>query len=323
MARRSRYQVTFAHKWQINALPVPLTRTFPITFDESGNIVNPDLAYPYRGWIIPSWLSGLISFIIPYSVYLLAQIRLRSAWDASNALMGTAWSVLLATVFQVVLKSLTGGLRPSFLEVCMPDIELAKDPAHNKTGLNGVGFHNIMYTIEICTQTDKDKLHTAMTSFPSGHSSAGFASFGFLFLWLNSKLKVWADYRPAFWKMVATVLPLLAALTNACILTVDMAHHWYDILGGSVLGCAMALVSYRATYAAVWDPRYNHLPLHGREAFVYGADTVDYAALTLTRKVGWGGKRDWLRDDPGDERADAVHVEGPVRQRRPVDHQQA
>ena len=283
----------------MHLMPVPITRTFPVSFDKNGNIINLDLAYPSRGWIIPTWTSGFISFAVPFAVYLLAQIRIKSAWDANSAIVGTIWAVLLATLFQLTTKAFIGGFRPNFLDVCQPDIELAKDPLHNKTGLNGVGFQQIMYTTEICTQEDDTALRTAMTSFPSGHSAAGFAAFGFLFFWLNSKLKVWADYRPSFWKITVTMLPLLFALLNACILTVDAAHHWYDILAGSIIGCVMAVAAYRNTYAALWDWRYNHLPLHGGEAFVYGAEeTLDYSALTLTRKVGWGGRRDWLRLGP-------------------------
>ncbi|RSM08576.1 hypothetical protein CEP52_004582 [Fusarium oligoseptatum] len=137
--------------------PVFITRTFPITFDAtSGDIIYPEWAYPDRGWIIPSWLSGVISIAGPFSVYLLAQIQIRSVWDASNAIMGTTWSVVLASLFQVALKKLVGGFRPYFLDVCMPDISLAAE--RNASGLNGVGFHKVMYTTEICTQPDKSKI---------------------------------------------------------------------------------------------------------------------------------------------------------------------
>ncbi|KAJ3509132.1 hypothetical protein NM208_g15710 [Fusarium decemcellulare] len=276
--------------------PVIITRTFPVTFNAtSGDIVFPQWAYPDRGWIIPSWLSGLISIAGPFAVYLLAQIRIKSAWDASNAIMGTTWSVILASLFQVVLKQLVGGFRPYFLDVCMPDISLAS--SHNKSGLNGVGFYQIMYTTEICTQPDRSKIQNAITSFPSGHTTAAFAGFGFLFLWLNAKLKVWADHKPAFWKLCLTFVPLLAAVLIAGSLTIDAAHNWYDIIGGGVIGTVMAFASYRSTYAAVWDWRFNHLPLQEKEAFRYGFDgDMDYAAQTLSMIAGWGGKKVRLPD---------------------------
>ncbi|PHH93110.1 hypothetical protein CDD83_490 [Cordyceps sp. RAO-2017] len=272
--------------------PVPVTRTFPITFDGSGDIVYPELAYPFRGWIIAPWASGTLSILGPIVVYLAAQVRMRSAWEASAAMMGSAQAVLLASVFQVVLKQLIGGLRPYFLDVCMPDVSRAA--GHNATGLNGVGYGRLMYTTDVCTQPDAQRLQAAVTSFPSGHSTATFAGFGFLFLWMNAKLKVWADHRPAFWKLALTMLPLLLASLIACSLTVDAAHNWYDILAGSLIGLVMALASYRATYAALWDWRFNHMPLRQAEPFPYAAPDAACPARTLTQSAGWGDTSAWL-----------------------------
>ncbi|RCI16854.1 hypothetical protein L249_1887 [Ophiocordyceps polyrhachis-furcata BCC 54312] len=269
---------------------VPVTRTFPVTFSGSGDVVYPEWAYPYRGWIIPSWASGVVAIGGPILIYGVAQIRIRSAWDASCAIMGSIWAVLLATFFQVVLKQLIGGFRPYFLDVCMPDVDGFAD----RTGLNGVGFQSVMYTVDVCTQTDGALLKTAITSFPSGHTSATCAGFGFLFLWLNAKLKVWADHQPAFWKLFLTMFPVLLCAVISCSLTIDAAHNWYDIVGGAVIGLAMALAAYRASYAAVWNWRFNHVPLHAKGAFSYSAADPDVAALTLTRTAGWGDEGNWL-----------------------------
>lgn len=269
-----------------------------------------------------------MSIGLPIVVYSLAQIRLRSAWDADAAIMGTIWAVLLATLFQVTTKVLVSGFRPSFLSVCKPDLSLLQDPYHNATGLNGVGFRQVMYTTEICTETDPLLLRNAMTSFPSGHSAAGFSGYGFLHLWLNSKLKTWADYRPAFWKLVVTMLPLLAAFLNACILTVDAAHHWYDALAGSAIGSVMAVAAYRATHAAVWDWRYNHLRLNASEAFTYNVDDNlnDNAGLTLTGKAGWGRNRNWVREALDSAESSAVfagHEQAGARERSSTAHGQS
>ncbi|KAG6001352.1 hypothetical protein E4U21_004428 [Claviceps maximensis] len=279
----------------IYQIPITTSRTFPITFDGSGDIIYPQWAYPDRGWILPSWAAGLISIGVPILVYILAQFRIRSAWDASNAIIGSTWGLLVSSVFQAILKQLIGGFRPYFLDVCMPDVSLAK--THNKTGLNGVGFLQVMYTTEICTQTNKDKLQNAVTSFPSGHSTVAFAAFIFLFLWLNAKLKVWADHRPAFWKIALTMLPLLIALTIAGSLTIDAAHNWYDIVGGAMIGTMAALAAYRSSYAAVFDWRFNHMPLQERESFAYDADAgKGIAAHTMTGSARWGDSRRWLKE---------------------------
>lgn len=293
---------------QIYYAPIPSTRTFPITFDGSGDIVYPQWAYPYRGWLLPARQAGTLAIAGPMVVYLAAQACVRSAWDASNAVLGTAWAALLGSLFQVVLKQLIGGFRPYFLAVCMPDPSLASQPGYNRTGLNGVGFQQVMYTTEICTQPDAFMLKNAVTSFPSGHSTAAFAGFGFLFLWTHAKLKVWADHRPAFWKLALTLLPLLVAVTMACALTVDAAHNWYDIVAGAMIGMGMAMASYRSSYAAVWDWRYNHIPLIPDQPFSYDTEgEADHVTETISQSAGWGkAKKSWL---PEEEPAGAGAVE--------------
>ncbi|KEY72916.1 hypothetical protein S7711_06746 [Stachybotrys chartarum IBT 7711] len=271
---------------QIYNGPIPVVRTFPLTFTESGNVVYPQLAYPYRGWIISSKLAGVLCFCIPTAIFVISQIRLRSFWDFNNALSGLLCAVVISSFFQVVLKQYVGGFRPHFLDICKPDLALAA--SHNKSGLNGVGFRNIMYTTEICTQQDRSVLRAAMTGFPSGHASIAWASFGFLFLWLNAKLKVWSDYKPAFLTLFFTISPLLAATYICGSLTIDAAHSWYDIVGGSCIGIIMALAAYRAYYAALWDWRYNHLPLLPKETASYNFVREQKSGRTFTTSAGWG-----------------------------------
>ncbi|KAL9944038.1 hypothetical protein D7B24_000349 [Verticillium nonalfalfae] len=281
----------------IYSAPLAATRTFPVTFTDSGDIVFPSLAYPERGWIISSGLSACISAFIPIVFILLAQIRVRSFWDANNAIMGVVQALIIQTLSCVIVKHLIGGFRPYFLAVCMPDISLAS--SHNSTGLNGVGFHEIMYTSEICTQPDKKLLKTAMTSWPSGHAATAFAGFVFLHLYFNAKLKVWAAYRPAFWKVALTIAPLLGAFLKACVLTIDQAHHWYDILAGSIIGTGAAVAAYRGNYAAIWDWRFNHIPLQRNEDFAYTLDK-GYGPRdgVFTRSAGWAKSSEAIDEKP-------------------------
>ncbi|KAK4149414.1 lipid phosphate phosphatase 1 [Chaetomidium leptoderma] len=273
--------------------PYAATRNFPITFDKSGDIVYPQFAYPARGWIVSPALSGVICVVIPVVIIVLAQIRIRSFWDCNNAVLGLVYAVVASSLFQVIIKQLIGGFRPFFLDVCQPDISLAK--THNATGLNGVGFHQIMYTVEVCTNPDKQALKNAMTSFPSGHSTTAFAGFVFLFLWMNAKLKVWADFHASFYWLAVLLAPLLGAALMAACLTVDQAHNWYDICAGSVIGTVVAFMVYRMCYAAVWDWRFNHIPLRRHRVFDYAAAaalTPDVLGKALfVRKLGWGRKR--------------------------------
>jgi len=246
----------------------------------------------------------VLSAAVPIGVILLAQIRIRSFWDANNAIMGVLYALILGTLFQVIIKQLIGGFRPYWLDVCKPDISRAA--GHNVTGLNGVGYHQIMYTIDVCTETDEQSLIGAMTSFPSGHSTAALAGYGFLFLWMNAKLKVWANYQTSFYWLALLFAPLLGAVLICGSLTIDQAHNWYDILAGAVIGTATAFGSYRILYAAVWDWRFNHIPLVRGRPFDYavGLSSELMRRAVFTRKNGWGRLRRGRRGEgPLDKRA--------------------
>ncbi|KAI6778595.1 diacylglycerol diphosphate phosphatase / phosphatidate phosphatase [Emericellopsis cladophorae] len=259
----------------------PFERRFAVYQDTQRTVVNTDLAYPEREWILSSIVVGCLAVFLPLGVFTTAQWWLRSFWDWDAAVLGHLHSVLLATLIQVVLKVLVGGLRPSFLDVCEPNLNASISAPE------GNGFRDIMYTTTICTETDKTSMRNAMTSFPSGHSAAGLAASVYLFLWLNAKLKVWANRRTEIWRVTVTAMPILLACINCGLLTVDRMHHWYDIVGGALIGIATAFASYRAVYAAVWDWRYNHVFLDGVNSFDYENRDANYAHGTLTEKGGW------------------------------------
>ncbi|KAH8664608.1 phosphatidic acid phosphatase type 2/haloperoxidase [Xylariales sp. PMI_506] len=269
------------------AHPAP-TRSFPVTFSD-GEIVYPEFGYPLRKEIVPIWAAALLASLVPIAVILFMQIRIRSFWDANNAIIGLLYSLITAAVFQVFLKWLIGGLRPHFLDVCKPDISLANNnPGTKGAPYNGAGFTSIYYTREICTG-DPDEIDDSLESFPSGHTTAAFGGFVFLYLYLNAKLKVFANYHPAFWKLLVTYMPLLGAVLIGGALTIDEFHNWYDVFAGAVIGTVMAFSAYRMTYAAIWDFRYNHIPLNRGAPFPYGGGALELENALWTRKVGWGG----------------------------------
>lgn len=274
--------------------PAP-SRSFPVTFRD-GEIVYPQFAYPLRNEIVPIWAAALMAFFIPFAVFLICQIRVRSFWDVNNATIGLLYSLIVAAVFQVFVKWLIGGLRPHFLAVCKPVIpdSLAFDTdtfeSAGPTGTNVAnGYRSIMFDRSICTG-DKKEINDSLESMPSGHTTAAFAGFVFLYLYLNAKLKVFANYHPAMWKLVAIYAPILGACLIGGALTIDEFHNWYDILAGAIIGTIMAFSSYRMVYASVWDFRFNHLPVLRHAPFAYGSSaTIDgFHDAVWTRKAGWG-----------------------------------
>ena len=266
------------------APPAP-TRSFAVTFSD-GEVVYPEFAYPLRKEIVPIWAAALLASLIPIFVILVMQIRIRSFWDANNAIIGLFYALICAAVFQVFVKWLIGGLRPHFLDVCKPDISLAtNNPGDVGAGYNAVGFNRIYYTREICTG-NIDDIDDSLESMPSGHTTAAFAGFVYLYLYLNAKLKVFANYHPAMWKMIVLYAPILGACLIGGALTIDEFHNWYDVFAGAVIGTVMAFSAYRMTYAAIWDWRWNHIPLNRGSPFIFGEPEL--AGAVFTRRVGWG-----------------------------------
>ncbi|PQE32585.1 phosphatidic acid phosphatase beta protein [Rutstroemia sp. NJR-2017a WRK4] len=261
------------------AHPAP-SRSFPVYFQD-GEIVYPQFAYPLRNEIVPIWAAALLAALVPIAVFLICQIRIRSFWDVNNAVIGLLYSLITAAVFQVFLKWLIGGLRPHFLTVCKPNIPVTTT---QETG-NGLNF--IMYDRSICTG-DPDEIDDSLESFPSGHSTAAFAGFVFLYLYLNAKLKVWSNYHPAMWKLIATYAPILGATLIAGALTIDEYHNWYDCLAGAIIGTVMAFSAYRMVYASIWDWRTNHIPLNRSVPFPGAGASAELEDATFTRQVGWG-----------------------------------
>ncbi|KAF2715567.1 PAP2-domain-containing protein [Pleomassaria siparia CBS 279.74] len=205
---------------------------------------------PYMKEYISTLVSAIVSVLVPLLVLLAVEaIRGGGFWEVNSAIMGLCSALATTTVFQAFLKFLIGGLRPNFLDICQPSI------IH---GYSGIGYGNIWHTPEdVCTGSPKD-IREAQMSFPSGHSSAAFAGFGFLALYLNAKFKILAQ--APHWKMLLFVAPWLIATLLAASKVVDYWHHWSDVIAGSIIGILMAHVAYRMVYRGVYDARVNHLP---------------------------------------------------------------
>ncbi|RYP05111.1 hypothetical protein DL764_004027 [Monosporascus ibericus] len=271
---------------QLYRAPPPVTRTFPLTVVETGEVVYPQFAYPHRQQIIAPWVDSFLAAGIPIAVILLAQVRIRSFWDVNNGIIGLVYSLLTSVCFVVMIKLFVGGLRPHFYDVCKPDRTLASQAQRNTTGQTGVGYQDYMYTSEICTADHDQHLWNALQSFPSGHSSTIFAGMVFLYLYLNAKLKVFSNYHPSMWKLAVLYLPILFACLIAGLLTVDWSHHWYDIVAGAVIGIVFAFSAYRMVYASIWDYHTNHIPLNRNSAFLW-REGCEGSGMVFTDRAGW------------------------------------
>jgi membrane-associated phospholipid phosphatase len=260
-------------------------RVFPLdigTSSTSHSVIPPEFAYPARTQFVANWLIAIIAIFSPPIVILLMQIRIRSFWDTNNALLGFTYAILISSTFQSIVKALVGGLRPNFYDVCQPD------PAHahgsgNKSGFNGIGFRRDMWTKDVCTTTHQGPLRNAMQGFPSGHSTTSVAAAVYLCLYLNAKLKIFANYHTPLWKLVVLVLPILGTVLLMGTLIIDNTHSWYDIAGGTVTGFLVALAAFRMVYPSLFDWRVNHIPLNRTVPF----DEHSRPDLVATSRAGW------------------------------------
>lgn len=224
-----------------------------IIWDEQGNFVNYDIGFNRQHNIIPIWLSAFLSVIIPTVVFLVSQLRIRSFYDLHVAFWANIWSIVVASIFQVFNKLLIGGVRPHFLDVCQPDPSIRPG--------DGVGFHGLYFTSEICRGPNKRWINDALKSWPSGHTSVAFGGFMLLSLYINGHYKVFSDERAALWKITIFFMPILGACLIGGAMILDHSHQWYDVLGGAVIGICTSFACYRASYASVFDHRFNHIPL--------------------------------------------------------------
>ncbi|KAI0116361.1 PAP2 superfamily-domain-containing protein [Nemania sp. FL0031] len=254
----------------------PTSNSTPIS------VIPLSLAYPNRGQMVSNWLIAVIAGAFPTIVILLMQIRIPSFWDLNNALLGLTYAVVTSAAFQGTTKAFIGGLRPNFYDVCQPDIEHAKDGG-NKTGQNGIGFRRDMWTKDVCTTTNPNSLRNAMQSFPSGHSTTMVAAMLYLCLYLNAKLKIFANYHTPLWKLIALVVPPLGTVMLCGTLIIDNTHNWYDVAGGVTIGALAAFAAFRMVYPSIFNWRINHIPLSRNVPF----EAYPRPDLVFTSRAGW------------------------------------
>lgn len=283
-------------------LPHNHNRLFPVTyFDGSGDIVWPEVAFPYVEPIFDSTVAGILCTAIPLLAMLVAQIWVRSFLDFANGCLGLVYALVTGTLFQVVLKKVIGGLRPHFLAVCEPVLP-------PRDGSSGVGFQGLMFTIDQVCTGDMKKINNAIESFPSGHSNIAWAGLGYLtiYLWAHLGIRSISRRRPSFWRMLMVVSPVFFATYIASTLALGYHHHGYDIIFGSLIGITMAVFGYRMVFASVLNPRWNTVPLVRGE----GTEIDDEEQVK-----GFDGVNDMTyrgRSAPGD-RVDAAYQGRPGR----------
>ncbi|PBP18364.1 phosphatidic acid phosphatase beta [Diplocarpon rosae] len=229
-------------------------RLIPIQFSTSEDAIQDsvpeirgpiELSYPYVKEPLPTWACAVVVVFVPMLFITMFQLKMRSIWDFHAGFTGTLKTSAASTFIATILKHFIGGFRPHFLEVCRPDSKKL--------------FDQVWMNSSACT-ANTHAVNRAW-GFPSGHTTSAFASSMFLSLYLNAKLKAFGDHASEFWVFVVTIIPLLLASLIAGSMYISYQHHAHEIVIGMLIGLVLGVLGYRSAYAAIFDSRYNHIPL--------------------------------------------------------------
>ena len=132
-------------------------------------------------------------------------------------------------------KNWIGRLRPYFIHVCQP--HLNKLNCTSST-LNGHIYNPIYTGGSFCTNEDKEAVKEARMSFPSGHSSYSWYTMLFLIIFIEARLFL---LRLRYIKPLIQLCAFSAAFVTMLSRVSDYHHRGSDVIGGTVLGCIIAL----------------------------------------------------------------------------------
>jgi len=223
-------------------------------------LIHPEEAWLYRNPMTDSYVPGewlwKMVLIVPFTVILVCFVVTRSKADLAAATMVVTLAGPLNGVITDIIKLCVGRPRPDFIFRCWPD---------------GVIPRGALLDSPLpCTGQPEDILE-GRKSFPSGHSSFSFTTWGFVFFYLAGKLGTFHSglRSPAPSLHLLLLLGcLLTPLAIALSRTADYHHHWQDVLVGSIIGLVTVWVVYRQHYPSISSPN-SAIPLASQPAKQY------------------------------------------------------
>lgn len=206
---------------------------------------------------VPITLDIVYAVLLPL-VLLLAYNTAISASQHKHhvTILGLAISMALTVCLTDIIKNTVGRPRPDLISRCIPKPNTP---------------HDILVTIDICTQTNHHVLHDGWRSFPSGHSSFSFAGLGYLSLFLAGQMRIFAHgagvntvgehteklVRGDLVRSLVCLAPMLGALMIAISRCQDYRHDVYDVCVGALLGWVVTYWSYRRYWPRLSSSRCN------------------------------------------------------------------
>ncbi|KAH8364200.1 hypothetical protein KR084_003517 [Drosophila pseudotakahashii] len=214
------------------------------------------ISYPFQDNTVTPVMLGLIVGLLPVLVFVVVEYvsHLRagdisatvdllgwrvSTWYVELGRQSTYFCFGLLLTFDAteVGKYTIGRLRPHFLAVCQPQLSdgtICSDPSNLHRYVENYECAGDGFTVEDVRQS--------RLSFPSGHSSMAFYAMVYVALYLQRKI-TWRGSKLGrhFVQFALVMVAWYTALSRV----MDHWHHWSDVLSGSLLGVAGALITAR------------------------------------------------------------------------------
>lgn len=200
---------------------------------------DPTIGHPFETHEAFPMYSVVLAVIFVCVFYFAGELGTRWNRPAGKISMGLhlngwvqvqAFGILLAFAIVNILKLYAGRLRPDFL-ARMEALGVTAQTVGNFT-------HD-----ELCDMAREGRL-----SFPSGHSGTIFAGFVSPSLYLLGLFRTLRG--GSYWPAMIAMLPLILPITVAVSRTRDYRHNFDDILAGSVVGAASAIVAVLLNFTA-------------------------------------------------------------------------
>lgn len=234
------------------------------------------ILYPHKPDTVPIWLLAILAVITPILVGVLVHFVHRNylkknGWSTlidkfnstksqfgsiftrknflSADIIDFALAYSLNIVFNGVitnfLKLLVGRPRPDFFNRCYPNIDIYNS---NSVFSQLDSITNNLNNLN-CDPNNEKLVLEGRKSFPSGHSSTAFCSFGFVAFYIWGK--TFAFSKKGYlrsWRFLSGFPFMLTALYVVVSRTQDYRHHWEDVTIGSLIGLFSAYYCYRLYY---------------------------------------------------------------------------
>jgi len=206
--------------------------------------IHPEELWLYRNPMTDSYVPAnlLWTFVtlVPLSAIVISFLMTKNPVDLTISSLVVSLAMPLNGVITDIIKLVVGRPRPDFAHRCWPESGGVAPPEAFSGGGGAEELH--------CTGNPAIIIE-GRKSFPSGHSSFSFCSWGFVFLYLSGKLGTFNCNRPtSSWRLLVSLVFLLVPLCIALSRTADYHHHWQDVLAGSLLGFSIIWMVYRQHY---------------------------------------------------------------------------